>query len=45
MEWGIIKGNDVFLYGDDCDIIGLNQRKAHKHREFRWFSPNLSMQD
>ncbi len=30
MEWGIIKGNDPYLYGDDCDIIGLNQRKARK---------------
>ena len=45
MEWGMIQGNDRYLYGDDCDIIGLNQRKAHKHWEFRWFSPNLSMQD
>lgn len=42
---GIVRQNDPFLWGDDCDIIGLNQRKAHKHWEFRWFSPNLSMQD
>ncbi len=28
MEWGIVKGNDSFLYGDDCVIIGTNQRKA-----------------
>lgn len=28
MGWGIVDGNDAFLYGDDCDIIGLNQRKA-----------------
>lgn len=45
MEWGITRDNDPYLYGDDCDIIGLNQRKTHKHWEFRWFSPNLSMQD
>lgn len=24
---GIIDGNDAYLYGDDCAIIGLNQRK------------------
>lgn len=28
MQWGIVNGNDAYLYGDDCDIIGLNQRKA-----------------
>ena len=22
-----MKGNDAFLYGDGCEIIGLNQRK------------------
>lgn len=31
MEWGIVNGNDSFLYGDDCEIIGLNQRKPRKH--------------
>ena len=25
-----MKGNDAFLYGDDCEIIGLNQRKPRK---------------
>ena len=32
MEWGIVEGNDPYLYGDDCEIIGLNQRKPRKHR-------------
>jgi len=31
MEWGIVEGNDPYLYGDDCEIIGLNQRKPRKH--------------
>ena len=30
MQRGILNGEDLYLYGDDCDIIGLNQRKAHK---------------
>lgn len=33
MEWGIINKNDPFLYGDDCVIIGLNQRKTFKIKE------------
>lgn len=24
MQWGIVQGNDPFLYGDDCNIIGLS---------------------
>ena len=30
LQYGIVQKNDPYLYGDDCDIIGLNQRKAHK---------------
>lgn len=29
MEWGIVNGNDPYMYGDDCAIIGLNQGKPY----------------
>ncbi len=31
MEWGIVDGRDPFLFGDDCELIGLNQRESRKH--------------
>lgn len=31
MQWGIVQGNDPFLYGHDCEIIGLYQRKPRKY--------------
>ena len=31
MEWGIERGNDPFLYGDDCVIIRLNQAETSKY--------------